>query len=130
MPEILHHAPNIPILLVGTKLDLREDPETLDKLRMRKMNPIDYQRGAACAREIGAVRSVAPIVRLELTPQLPRVLGIDAEGAEERLRRGDPGGLEPAAAREAQKVGLRPMLRCVRDPRSAADYRSRMRSRR
>ena len=58
VPEILHHAPNIPILLVGTKLDLREDPETLDKLRMRKMNPIDYQRGAACAREIGAVRCV------------------------------------------------------------------------
>lgn len=67
VPEILHHAPNIPILLVGTKLDLREDPETLDKLRSRKMTPIDYQRGAACAREIGAVRSVAFVVGPRLT---------------------------------------------------------------
>ena len=42
----MHHAPNIPILLVGTKLDLRDDPETIHKLRERRMAPIDYQRGA------------------------------------------------------------------------------------
>lgn len=55
-PEICHHAPNIPIILVGTKLDLREDPETINRLRERRMNPIAYQQAAAVAREIGAVR--------------------------------------------------------------------------
>jgi hypothetical protein len=34
-PEISHHAPSTSLLLVGTKLDLREDPATIDKLRER-----------------------------------------------------------------------------------------------
>ena len=34
-PEISHHAPSTPIVLVGTKLDLREDPATIEKLRDR-----------------------------------------------------------------------------------------------
>ena len=34
-PEISHHAPSTAMLLVGTKLDLRDDPATLDKLRER-----------------------------------------------------------------------------------------------
>lgn len=60
-PEICHHAPNIPIILVGTKLDLREDRDTIDKLRERRMSPIAYQQAAAMAREIGAVRCVFPL---------------------------------------------------------------------
>jgi len=55
-PEVSHHAPNIPILLVGTKLDLREDPETIARLRERRMTPIAYQQASQVAREIGAVR--------------------------------------------------------------------------
>jgi Ras-related C3 botulinum toxin substrate 1 len=34
-PEISHHAPSTSIVLVGTKLDLREDPSTIEKLRER-----------------------------------------------------------------------------------------------
>lgn len=34
-PEISHHAPSTSIVLVGTKLDLREDPATIEKLRDR-----------------------------------------------------------------------------------------------
>ncbi|GAA5844675.1 hypothetical protein JCM5353_001496 [Sporobolomyces roseus] len=55
-PEICHHAPNIPMILVGTKLDLREDRDTIEKLRERRMSPIAYQQAAAMARDIGAVR--------------------------------------------------------------------------
>ncbi|KAH8920904.1 putative Rac1 GTP binding protein [Atractiella rhizophila] len=55
-PEISHHAPNIPLILVGTKLDLREDPETIQKLRERRMSPIAYQQAAQMARDINAVR--------------------------------------------------------------------------
>lgn len=55
-PEISHHAPNIPMILVGTKLDLREDPETISKLRERRMAPISYQNGNAMARDIGATK--------------------------------------------------------------------------
>lgn len=34
-PEISHHAPSTSIVLVGTKLDLREDQATIEKLRDR-----------------------------------------------------------------------------------------------
>ena len=34
-PEISHHAPSTSIVLVGTKLDLREDQATIEKLRER-----------------------------------------------------------------------------------------------
>jgi Ras-related C3 botulinum toxin substrate 1 len=34
-PELSHHAPSTPVLLVGTKLDLREDQATIEKLRQQ-----------------------------------------------------------------------------------------------
>lgn len=34
-PELHHHAPSTPVLLVGTKLDLREDQATIEKLRQQ-----------------------------------------------------------------------------------------------
>jgi len=53
-PEIQHHAPNIPIILVGTKLDLRDDEDTKQKLRDRKMAPITYEAANEAAKEIRA----------------------------------------------------------------------------
>ena len=38
--EISHHCPNIPVILVGTKTDLREDRETVEKLRGIKQTPV------------------------------------------------------------------------------------------
>lgn len=55
-PEITHHAPNTPIILVGTKLDLREDRETIEKLREKRQQPITYQQGLQVSKEIGAVK--------------------------------------------------------------------------
>lgn len=63
-PEILHHLDSAvstdgnraKIILVGTKLDLREDSETLDRLRRAGTAPITYQQGVQMAKEIGAVR--------------------------------------------------------------------------
>ncbi|KAF9354074.1 Ras- C3 botulinum toxin substrate 2, partial [Mortierella sp. NVP85] len=55
-PEISHHAPNVPTILVGTKLDLRDDKDTIEKLRERRMAPITYPQGLQMAKEISAVR--------------------------------------------------------------------------
>jgi len=41
-PEVRHHCPNTPIILVGTKLDLREDKNTIEKLKDKKLAPITY----------------------------------------------------------------------------------------
>jgi len=55
-PEVSHHCPNTPIILVGTKLDLREDKETIEKLKDKKLMPITYPQGLAMAREINSVK--------------------------------------------------------------------------
>ena len=57
-PEIRHHMPNTTIMLVGTKLDLRDEPNTLAKLAEKRMAPITYQQGMQMASEIGAVKYV------------------------------------------------------------------------
>lgn len=57
-PEIRHHMPNTTIMLVGTKLDLRDEPNTLAKLAEKRVGPISYQQGMQMASEIGAVKYV------------------------------------------------------------------------
>ena len=44
----------MPIILVGTKLDLREDPSTLESLRQKRMEPVSYDQALLCAKEIRA----------------------------------------------------------------------------
>ena len=41
---------------MGTKLDLREDKETIEKLKEKKLSPITYPQGLAMAKEIRAVK--------------------------------------------------------------------------
>jgi len=53
-PEIDHHAPGVPIILVGTKLDLRDDESTKESLRQKRMAPIQYEQAVMVAKEIKA----------------------------------------------------------------------------
>lgn len=46
----------MPIILVGTKLDLREDDNVRENLRQKKMAPISHEQGVAVAKEIKAVK--------------------------------------------------------------------------
>ena len=55
-PEVSHHCPNTPIILVGTKLDLRDDKETIEKLKEKKLQPISIAQGLQMAKEISAVK--------------------------------------------------------------------------
>lgn len=55
-PEVSHHCPNTPIILVGTKLDLRDDRETIEKLREKKLAPITFPQGLAMMKEISAIK--------------------------------------------------------------------------
>ncbi|XP_065065639.1 ras-related C3 botulinum toxin substrate 1 [Rhopilema esculentum] len=55
-PEVSHHCPQTPIILVGTKLDLREDKETIDKLKEKKLAPVTGAVGLQMAKEINAVK--------------------------------------------------------------------------
>eukprot|EP00164_Ancoracysta_twista_P000005 GFYU01000008.1.p2 GENE.GFYU01000008.1~~GFYU01000008.1.p2 ORF type:complete len:193 (-),score=67.67 GFYU01000008.1:389-967(-) len=53
-PEIRHHNPETPIILVGTKLDLREDGDTLKQLSTKGLSPISTEQGHQLAKDIGA----------------------------------------------------------------------------
>jgi len=53
--EIKHHCPNTPIILVGTKIDLREDPATLEELSKQEKKPITQSEAEAMVKELGAL---------------------------------------------------------------------------
>lgn len=75
-PEVRHHCPSTPIILVGTKLDLRDEKETIEKLKEKKLAPITYPQGLALAKEIGKTqrcgreiadgRNERPVIYLEV----------------------------------------------------------------
>ena len=44
------------MILVGTKLDLRDDPETVEKLKERKLQPISFHVGLAMTKDVGAMK--------------------------------------------------------------------------
>lgn len=54
--QVSHHCPGVPILLVGTKSDLRNDADTQRKLKEQNQTPVSHQQGAALARHIQALR--------------------------------------------------------------------------
>eukprot|EP00005_Dracoamoeba_jomungandri_P005698 CAMPEP_0174250376 /NCGR_PEP_ID=MMETSP0439-20130205/567_1 /TAXON_ID=0 /ORGANISM="Stereomyxa ramosa, Strain Chinc5" /LENGTH=196 /DNA_ID=CAMNT_0015330423 /DNA_START=28 /DNA_END=618 /DNA_ORIENTATION=- len=53
-PEISHHCPGTPKLLVGTKVDLREDQDTINRLSDKRMAPVSVAQANDMAKEIGA----------------------------------------------------------------------------
>lgn len=57
-PEVHHHCPGVPCLIVGTQIDLREDPQVLEKLARQKQRPVTSEQGERLARELGAVKYV------------------------------------------------------------------------
>jgi Ras-related C3 botulinum toxin substrate 1 len=52
-PEVSHHCPEAKLILVGTKIDLRDDKETLENLKGEKLPTPEM--GQKLAEQIGAV---------------------------------------------------------------------------
>lgn len=57
-PEVHHHCPGVPCLIVGTQVDLRDDPAVLEKLARQKQRPVPAEAGERLSRELGAVKYV------------------------------------------------------------------------
>ena len=57
-PEVHHHCPGVPCLIVGTQTDLRDDANVREKLARQKMQPIRKEDGERMAKELGAVKYV------------------------------------------------------------------------
>ena len=58
IPEITKHAPKAPFILVGTKIDKREDPDAIKRWSESKEEPITTQMGKVLAEKVGAVKYV------------------------------------------------------------------------
>jgi len=52
--EVRHHAPKVPVILVGTKTDLREEGEELKQLSDMGKTPYTMEQGEALAAKIKA----------------------------------------------------------------------------
>ncbi|XP_035769486.1 GTP-binding protein rho4-like [Neolamprologus brichardi] len=58
VPEISHHCPGTPFLLVGTQVHLRDDSDTLEKLAQRNQHAVTFTSGEEVARKLKAVKYV------------------------------------------------------------------------
>jgi Ras-related C3 botulinum toxin substrate 1 len=57
-PEVNHHCEGTPMILVGTKVDLREEPSIVKKLSERGMKPKSYLDGEELRKQVKAVKYV------------------------------------------------------------------------
>lgn len=57
-PEVHHHCPGVPCLIVGTQVDLRDEPSVREKLQKQRMAPVRKEDGERMAKELGAVKYV------------------------------------------------------------------------
>merc|ERR1712156_1282517 len=54
-PEIRHFCPTAPIVLVGNKKDLRDNPNTIQNLKQYQQEPVKIEDGKLMAKQINAV---------------------------------------------------------------------------
>ena len=67
----MHHKQGTPFLLVGTSIDLRNNPNEMEKLASNRLKPITTEQGKQLAKEVRAVKyvecSAVTQVRLKMT---------------------------------------------------------------
>lgn len=56
--EIRKYCPVTPFLLIGTKIDIRDDREEIERLLKKKERPITYDEGVRVARQLKAVKYI------------------------------------------------------------------------
>ncbi|MBZ3884711.1 Rho-related GTP-binding protein RhoQ [Sciurus carolinensis] len=54
VPALKEYAPNVPFLLIGTLIDLRDDSRSLARLNDMKEKPICVEQGQKLSKETGA----------------------------------------------------------------------------
>ncbi|KKF96860.1 Cell division control protein 42 -like protein [Ceratocystis fimbriata CBS 114723] len=57
-PEVHHHCPGVPCLVVGTQVDLRNDSSVRSKLAKQDREPVKREDAELMAKNLGAVKYV------------------------------------------------------------------------
>ena len=55
VPEINHHCPGVPYLIVGTQIDLRKDEAMIENLSKSRKRPLSTAAGERLQSEVKAV---------------------------------------------------------------------------
>lgn len=55
-PELQEICPDVPVIVIGTKTDLRNDEATINELRESGLSPITKDEGQQLAKDINAVK--------------------------------------------------------------------------
>ncbi|KAF8187012.1 P-loop containing nucleoside triphosphate hydrolase protein [Mycena galopus ATCC 62051] len=55
-PELKHHCPGVPCILVATQIDLRSDQEAVEKMARHGQLPVNTAQGQTMARQLGAAQ--------------------------------------------------------------------------
>jgi len=55
-PEVRHYCPEAKLIVVGTKIDLREDDTVIQRLKSKGMTALSSQQGEKIARDVGAIK--------------------------------------------------------------------------
>jgi cell division control protein 42 len=81
-PEVHHHCPGVPCLIVGTQVDLREDASVKDKLAKQRMAPVRREDGEKMAKDLGAVKYVecSALTQFKLKDVFDEVMSTCAAG--------------------------------------------------
>jgi Ras family protein A len=66
LPEVSHFCAGVPIVLVGTKFDLRHDAATIAELHKTSQHPVTYQEAREAQRKIGANYHVECSAKLDV----------------------------------------------------------------
>ncbi|KAJ7907225.1 small GTPase Cdc42 [Mycena leptocephala] len=56
--EVRHYCPDVPFLIVGTKIDLRNDPKMVERMARQKERMVTTEEGKRLAQELGAAKYV------------------------------------------------------------------------
>lgn len=89
LPEVRKHCPGVPILVVGTKTDLRTDPAMLEKLAERKQQPIGYAEAELFCKEQGVAYIESSALQGNTHPVFLRALQLAVDFVVQRVNEAD-----------------------------------------
>ena len=117
-PEVHHHCPGVPCLIVGTQTDLRDDPSVREKLGKQKMSPVKKEDGEKMARELGAVKYVecSALTQYKLKDVFDEVSALASVERGMLISVGDCGSPRTTTNQEAERTGK------VSNSMTALDY--------
>ncbi|KAI6123194.1 P-loop containing nucleoside triphosphate hydrolase protein [Pisolithus croceorrhizus] len=102
-PEVHHHCPCAPCLIVGTQIDLRNDQAVIEKLARQKQKPVWAEAGECLARELDAVKYV-------------ECSALTQEGLKNVFDEAIAAALEPSSGQEKKYMCHRLILRTTSSP--------------